>query len=195
MIVPTRDIGNKFVSTSAFTTSVSNMTQPSEMDMVVNNCVLFFQDNCENYDEVRGCTMISNIQGSRTLLLSSSKCLKDYHTRVQQESDKMVENEPNVLSDSPQLEYITPKSQNNKVSGVTDMTCNLRQQCVTSDTLAFNTFVDSNNNVFNMQLQYNINQALNPEFWDGNFHAILLHGSMEHLASDMKNIKKSLRRM
>ena len=42
MIAPTKDIGNKFVSTSTFTTSVSNMTQPSKMDMVIDNCVLFF---------------------------------------------------------------------------------------------------------------------------------------------------------
>ena len=106
----------------------------------------------------------------------------------------MVEDEPNVSSDSLQLEYTTPKSQNNKVSETTDTTYNLRQQHVNSNTPALNTFADSNN-MFNMQLQYNINQALNSEFWDGNFHTILLHGSMEYLASDMKNIKKSLRRM
>ena len=106
----------------------------------------------------------------------------------------MVEDEPNVSSDSPQLEYTTPKSQNNKVSETTDTTYNLRQQHVNSNTPALNTFADSNN-MFNMQLQYNINQALNSEFWDGNFHTILLHESMEYLASDMKNIKKSLRRM
>jgi len=83
MVASTRDIGNKFVSTSVFTTSASNMTQSSEMDIVFNNCVLFFQDNCDNYDEVRGCTMTFNIQGSRILSLSSSKCSEDYHMRAQ----------------------------------------------------------------------------------------------------------------
>jgi len=52
-----------------------------------------------------------------------------------------------------------------------------------------------NNNVFNVQLQYNINQTLDPESWNSNFWAILLHGSIEHLASDIKNIKESLGRM
>ena len=33
------------------------------------------------------------------------------------------------------------------------------------------------------------------EEWNGNFCAILLHGAMEHLASDVKNIKDSLQRM
>jgi len=49
--------------------------------------------------------------------------------------------------------------------------------------------------VFNIKLNYDIDQALDPEEWDGEFHATSLHGSMEHLASDVKNIKDSLRRM
>jgi len=47
----------------------------------------------------------------------------------------------------------------------------------------------------NVQLSYNINQALNPKSWDGDFHTISLHGSMEHLMSDIKIIKDSLSRM
>ena len=49
--------------------------------------------------------------------------------------------------------------------------------------------------VFNTHLNYDPNQALDPESWDGNFHAVSLHGSMEHLASDALNIKESLIRM
>ena len=49
--------------------------------------------------------------------------------------------------------------------------------------------------MFNIQLSYNINQALNPESWDGNFRAILIHGSMEHLAFNINNIKESLGRI
>ena len=49
--------------------------------------------------------------------------------------------------------------------------------------------------MFNIQLNYNINQALDPEFWDSNFRAVFLYGSMEHLVSDIKNIKDSLNRM
>jgi len=49
--------------------------------------------------------------------------------------------------------------------------------------------------MFNMQLNYNSNQALDPDSWDENFCAVSLHGSMEHLASDALNIKESLSRM
>lgn len=49
--------------------------------------------------------------------------------------------------------------------------------------------------MFNIQLPYDIDQALDSESWDSNFHAISLHGSMEHLVSDIKHIKESLRKM
>jgi len=49
--------------------------------------------------------------------------------------------------------------------------------------------------MFNVQFNYNPNQALDPNSWHGNFHAILLHGSIEHLVSDALNIKESLIRM
>jgi len=49
--------------------------------------------------------------------------------------------------------------------------------------------------VFNVYLNYNPDIALDPDFWDGNFHAVSLHGSMEHLVSDALNIKESLTRM
>ena len=60
---------------------------------------------------------------------------------------------------------------------------------------ALNISCGSNKNMFNVQLPYDIDQALDPKSWDGNFHAISLHGSMEHLVSDIKHIKESLRRM
>jgi len=44
-------------------------------------------------------------------------------------------------------------------------------------------------------LNYNINQALDPDSWDSKFRAISLHGFIEHLGSDIKNIKKLLSRI
>jgi len=51
------------------------------------------------------------------------------------------------------------------------------------------------NNVFNIQLDYNINQARDPDPWNNNFQVISLCGSMKHLASDLQNIKVFLIRM
>ena len=47
-------------------------------------------------------------------------------------------------------------------------------------------------NIVNIQLPYNINQAMVPNTWNSNFHSISLYDSMEYLASDAKNIKESL---
>jgi len=49
--------------------------------------------------------------------------------------------------------------------------------------------------VFSIQLNYDSDAALDPDSWDRNFHAVLLHGSMEHLASNTLNIKELLTRM
>ena len=133
--------------------------------------------------------MTSNAQSLRTPSMSSSEYDEKYSARVQHESDNMVEDDQIILSDSPQLEYATLNSQGNQVSKVTDYTTNTRQQCMEHDAPALN------NNTFNIQLQYDINQALDPESQDGNFWAILLHGSMEHLASNIKNIKESFGKM
>jgi len=44
-------------------------------------------------------------------------------------------------------------------------------------------------------LNYDVNQAIDPESWDSEFYAVSLHVSIEHLVSDVKNIKESLCRM
>jgi len=48
------------------------------------------------------------------------------------------------------------------------------------------------NNVINIQLPYDPQAPTEPELWSGNFHPISLHGSIEHIALDAKNIKDSL---
>jgi len=39
--------------------------------------------------------------------------------------------------------------------------------------------------IINIQLIYNLDQSTEPDIWDGNFHSVSLHKSMEHIASDM----------
>jgi len=49
--------------------------------------------------------------------------------------------------------------------------------------------------VLNVQLNYNPDQALDPDLWDSNFHVVSLYGTMEYMPSDMLNFKESLSRM
>jgi len=47
----------------------------------------------------------------------------------------------------------------------------------------------------NIQLPYDPNAPTDPEIWNGRFHPILLHGSIEHIRSDAKSIKDLLKFM
>jgi len=49
--------------------------------------------------------------------------------------------------------------------------------------------------MFKVQLNYDIDQALDLESWDGDFYAVSLYRFMKHLVSDVKNIKDSLYRI
>jgi len=90
---------------------------------------------------------------------------------------------------------VTPKNKSNQVSKAAEPLTNTRQQCVENIDSAINNNIMHNDNVFNIQLNYNINQVLDPKSWDGNFWVILFHNPIEHLASNIKNIKESLIRI
>ena len=158
MVVPIRDLGNKFFSALTTHSKVSNMTLSDDVDMAVDIGNTLFNNYC---DEVRGQSMSSDKQDTRTPSMSSSKCNEEYITRVQRESDRMVEDNHVITLDSPQLEYTTSKTRSNCVSKATDHTPNMRQQCAKHEIPALNNNInnaDSNNsNVINIQLNYDIN--------------------------------------
>ena len=127
--------------------------------------------------------------------MSSSEASVDYATRMERLNDLPDNEETREPIDSSQLSHATPGEQCNQVSKAADSSSSREQQCVINEDPALSRATNSNEHVFNVQLSYNVNQALDPESWDGHFHAISWHGSMEHLASDIKHIKESLRRM
>jgi len=49
--------------------------------------------------------------------------------------------------------------------------------------------------VINIQLSYDPQASTELDLWSGNFHPISLHSSSEQIASDIKNIKDSLKFM
>jgi len=104
----------------------------------------------------------------------------------------MDEDEPVNSLGSVDLEYVT-QSQNHQVSKMADFSSNTRQQCApTADTILNQPHCE---NVINIYLNYDPDKALDSESWNGNFHIVLLHGSMEYLVSNALNIKESLTRM
>ena len=145
-------------------------------------------------EEVRGCSLEASAHRPRSHSIFLNEDEEEYHVRVKKASNRMDKDEPVALSDSTiQLEYETRKGQKGQTSKTARVTMVMYQQRVLNEVLALNQ--PAGNNVVNVQLSYNINQALELESWDGDFQTISLHGSMEHLASDVKNIKDSLSRM
>ena len=111
MVALIRDIGNKFCSISALSTSTANMTYTSDMDMVIDNVNAMFKDNYNNYDEVRGHMLTPNSQRFRSLSMSSKLSKEEYIIRVQHKSNRMVEDNQNVPFNSPLLEYAMQRNQ------------------------------------------------------------------------------------
>jgi len=51
---------------------------------------------------------------------------------------------------------------------------------------------NKDDNVINIQLPHDLNTPTEPGLWNCSFHPISLHGLIEHIASDSKNIKDLL---
>ena len=129
-----------------------------------------------------------------------SECKESYAEYLEKLNNKIDENEPIItynskLSNSLQLglECMTSKSQTGHVGKAANSSNTACQQHTLNENPAL--IQPAGCNMFNVQLNYNYNQALDPELWDGNFYVVSLRRSMEHLASDTQNIKKSLTRI
>ena len=77
----------------------------------VNNIIY---GNNNRTEKVRGCSLTPNKTRSRSISpsIESDSRDKSYPDKVQCKSDNMIEDDPVVMSDSPQLEYTTPSKTN-----------------------------------------------------------------------------------
>ena len=165
------------------------MTLPLNMGMDIDN---FSGRNVDNYDNVRGHTMTSNKMSSRTISMSSSEASVDYATRMEWLNNVPDDEETREPINSSQLSYTELKEI--QVSGATDQVNRVRMQWGVENAPALiSTWVQCVDDlIINIQLPYNPNMSMEPELWDGSFHPISLHSSIEHLASDSKNIRDLL---
>ena len=76
------------------------MFPTSNMNMIIDLVNDLFKKNCNNFDEVRGHSLVFSAHYPKILSLSSSEYNKNYTIRVQRESDKIVENDPVTISDN-----------------------------------------------------------------------------------------------
>jgi len=141
-----------------------------------------------NIDEVRDRTPTSKSLVSRDLSMSSTKSLVAYYERMENKNNMNVDNVSSELAlNSTQGKSIhVSKATNTRNSrGTTSQQCG-------SNVNPNMTPLHGDDIGYNIPLPYNLNRPIEPELWDGSFHPISLHESMEHPASDAKSIKDSL---
>ena len=114
MVAPIRELVN---ITHSDTTTASNLKK----NMSFNSLKVVFNDNIDivtdtigamfnlnnNFDEVRGHSLDASAHKPRSPSVLLSESEKEYHVRVQQESDRMDEDEPDNFPGSVKLEYKT----------------------------------------------------------------------------------------
>jgi len=167
MVVPNRDTGNITFHTSTFQTIAKNMASELDIDMAnrfyVDNII--FGDSGER-EQVRGYSLTSSNTRNRSNISSIKLDSGDkfYYNKVQQESDNMVEDEPIIMLDSSQLKYTTSPRKTPGISKMANVNPNMRQKCGRNITpISSQNIMNNNEDVFNIQLNYNINQVTDLE--------------------------------
>ena len=189
MVVPIRDFGNKFFLSSANMHSQQTIDLPTVTSSTNMRMDILSRNFSDNYDEVRGRTSSPKPQLSRTSLMFLTKSLVLYHKRMK--LNNHLNEDINMKDDSPQLSYAIPKEQANQVSIAADPNNNMLNKHVPIECpVSSPPHVDDA--VINIQLLYDPNASTESELWDGSFHPISLHKSIEYLVLDSKNIKNSL---
>ena len=177
---------SKFNSTSNPNTSLPPMSNNSDLGMDIH---LGAHPNTNS--EKRGRNSLPSANLSRESSLASSGRSTPYHERM--DMDVVPESEESNF-ERRELSYETEQERNIRVSMATNQQTN--QQAPTrplgGNNEANPTHEQHEENVINVQIPYDPNAPMEPELWSGSFHPISLHGSMEHFASDSKNIKVTL---
>ena len=188
------------IPTQAFILPTMFLSNNTEMDLFVG----LYPDN---YDKVRGRSLSTNECISRDSLMSSTKSSITYHDKIERNNAMVIDKE--MVDISPALFYETDQEKVLCVSKVAKQQDNMRfkynnlkafnsnPQCVLNKEqhpipIHSSTTQFKNDNFINIQLPYDPQAPTELELWSGIFHPISLHGSIEHIALDAKNIKDFL---
>ena len=142
-----------------------------------------------NYSEVRGRNPLSSANSSRDPSMVSSGLSTLYHDRMDTDPD----GEPTIGENNNErleLSYETEQEKAMRIGKAPIQQDNTRPPAINNEATPPHTAHEDN--VINIQLPYDPQAPTEPELWSGLFHPISLHGSIEHFASDTKNIKVSL---
>jgi len=137
-----------------------------------------------NKSKVRGRNSFSPINLSRESLVGLSGCSTPYHKRMNVDMDLSSE------ESHPELFYEAEQEKAIQISMAANQQKTARPTNVHNKALP--SHAQHGEESINIQLPYDSHTPTEPELWSGSFHPISLHGSIEHFASDSKNIKVTL---
>jgi len=143
MVVPVRDLGNKFFSSSSNTHSQQAFnSQALELPTVFYSknagMDIFVGFSPDNYDKVRGRTLLTKEQTFRDSSISSKKLSIAYHERIEHNNTMNVDID--MDNNSPALSYETTQEKAIQVNETANLQTNMRSQ-------------HGNPNVFNLNPQ------------------------------------------
>ena len=194
MVAPIRKLANKLsFSSTTFSTSTTAPnfktflpTMSTEKDIGID---IQSGHVPANNSKVRGRNPLSSINSSKDSSMASSGRATLYHDRMDTDMDYIPCVEE-MNNECLELSYKTEQEKAIRVSMVANQQEFVRPYDVNNK--ATPTYISNEDNTINIQLSYDPQALTKPELWSGFFHPISLHGSIEHFASDVKNIKVTL---
>ena len=142
-----------------------------------------------NHNEERGRSKTSSNLSSREPSMASSGRSTPYCDRMDMDLDD-VPVSVGANMGSPELSYETEQEKELRKGKAADPENYMRLTNGINEATPIT--ANHEHDTINIQLPYDPHAPTEPELWSGSFHPISLHGSVEHLASDAKNIKVTL---
>ena len=191
MVVPIGNIVNKSnFPQSLFNISITNINNNSTYPTMSSKTGIGMDIQAGQGSvpdsEVRGRNISPSVNLSRESSLASSGHSTPYHDRI----DTDVNFTPSREVSNLELSYETEQEKAQQVGMAANQQDNTRPLHVHNK--ATPTHSQPEEEVINIQIPYDLQAPTKPELWSGSFYPILLHGSIEHFASDSKSIKVTL---
>ena len=191
MVVPIGNTANRSIfSPTNFNTTITALNVKSSIPTMssANDIGMDIPTGQVSASEfkVREKNPVSSVNLSRESLMASSGCSTPYHNRM----DTDMDFNPTIEELNLELSYETEQEKALRVSMAANHQEIMRPPNVHNEDPP--THAPYEEEVINIQLPYDLQASTEPELWSGSFHPISLHESIEHFASDSKNIKVSL---
>ena len=162
----------------------------------------------DNYDEVRGRKLSYSLNSSKDNSMDSMAFSRPYHEKMEQNNNMDVNDDnkaPSELSYEATQERdiclrMVAENYEDMLPSQGKLTNNNHLQHVpemnTKSTPIWGSTTQNEESTFiNIPLPYDSDALSDPETWSSNFYPVSLYSSIKYLASDIKNIKDSLKFM